>query len=158
MVREVPVTVELQAGRSALQLLYRVLQDVMLEFPGAFSDCKLPAGEKAFRKAYPNFLPIFEAARLASSDTSKIARLMVAGLNEQVVWRDEGGEYPLSEPLCDPGQPLVLETRQMMGSVGWQPSVVYRANVGWPQGFPNWVRSWWRRVPQRKKRVMPSVG
>ncbi len=126
MVREVLVTVELQAGRSALQLLYRVLQDVMLEFPGAFSDCKLPAGEKAFRKAYPNFLPIFEAARLASSDTSKIARLMVAGLNEQVVWRDEGGEYPLSEPLCDPGQPLVLETRQMMGSVGWQPSVVYR--------------------------------
>lgn len=129
------VAVELFEGRSALQVLYRLLQDAVREFPDVFGNCPLTANEKAFRTDYPNFLPNFEAARLASPARIAIARSMVAGLGEQVVWQGSAGVRLLSELLSGLSQPLTLETRQFGGSVGWQPNLVYHGERWTPKRF-----------------------
>jgi hypothetical protein len=96
----------------------------------AYSDdlvaAALPEDPRLFRKTYPEALPRFEVARLASTERHAIARHLAQGISRQLVWKDEDGERCLDEALAEPASPLPLVTRELKGKPGWTPSPVYR--------------------------------
>ena len=83
--------------RSASTVLQAVLADGIAAFPEALAAVSLPEDPKAFRKAYPELLPDYEAARLASPERNAIARHLVTALKQHVVWQDGAGSRPLSQ-------------------------------------------------------------
>lgn len=120
---------------SALMVLYAVLKDAAQAFPDAFSGTLpevapvvvgLSSGPDEFRDGYPDILPRFEAARLASPQRHQIACHIAAAVQKFVMLRDGRGQRPLHEGLRDSVAPLPLKMHAFAGNAGWQPNVVYR--------------------------------
>ena len=116
----------LAEDHSALAVLHGLLTDAAATFPEAFADVELPATPEMFRAAYPEVLPGFEAARLASAQRHEIARHVVVAQQKYIIWQDGQGKRPLQESLGDTVTPLPLEMHRFEGEPGWQPSLVYR--------------------------------
>ncbi|HEY5678533.1 MAG TPA: hypothetical protein VIS55_00540 [Pseudomonadales bacterium] len=113
-------------ARAASEVLHEVLADTAAAFPGALGPMGFPADPKAFRSTYPEVMPRFEAARLASGDRLAMARHAVGALQRRLVWQDAGGSRPLADALAEPAAPLELLQTDFPGEPGWRPSVVYR--------------------------------
>ena len=112
--------------QSALTVLHALLTDAETRFPDALADARLPPDQAGFRKHYPDALPRFEAARLASGERPRIARHLATALQEHISWQDASGRRTLREALDEPGEPLALDTHVFGGRTGWQPGLVYR--------------------------------
>ena len=110
--------VALAEGRSALHILYEVLQTAMAAYPEAFPTLDLTSDQAQFRKTYAEFLPRFELARLNSSNPVAIAQTCVDELNSAVVWRQADSETVLAHALQAPTEPLPLKTHIFEGSPG----------------------------------------
>ncbi len=111
---------------SASELMHRLLTDAASAFPEALGAARLPADPGEFRNVYPDILPGFEAARLASAQSHQIARHIVAAQQQYVVWQDALGQRPLHEAIIESSAPLPLKTHTFDGEPGWQASLVYR--------------------------------
>ena len=120
--------VVLPDGRAASALLLDCLQEASKAFPDAFGGIALPTDSAAFRTAYPEALPAFEAARLVSPDRFSIARTLAEAVTRQIRWRDADGECALSDWLAGQADamPLPLETHVYKGARGWRATPVYR--------------------------------
>lgn len=116
----------LAQGESALAVLHGVLADAAGAFAPAFAAVSMPAHAEAFRRVYPDLLPQFEAARLASPQRHQIANRALTALRPAIVWRDHAGTRPLDEALREAAEPLPLNTHAFEGTPGWQADVVYR--------------------------------
>jgi hypothetical protein len=112
--------------RAASEVLHEVLADTAAAFPDALGPVAFPADPKVFRATYPELMPRFEAARLASGDRLAIARHAVSALQRRLVWQDAGGSRPLGDALAEPAAPLQLESFEFLGEPGWKPGVVYQ--------------------------------
>lgn len=121
-----PGRVLLAEQRAASAVLHEILADAITTFPAALGAVELPADPKAFRKTYPEVLPRFEAARLASPEHAGIAGHAVKTLQQHLVWQDKRGIRPLRDALAEPATPLPLKVHNFGGEPGWQPSLVYR--------------------------------
>lgn len=119
-------SVLLAEQRAASNVLHDVLANAAAAYPEDLAAVGLPVDPRAFRGAYANVLPRFEAARLASRNRSEIARHLVSGLQRHVVWQDRAGSRPLHQALREEVEPLSLQTQAFSGSPGWQPTFVYR--------------------------------
>ena len=111
--------------RSALEVLHALLADAAASFPEALAAAEPPAEARVFRRTYPDVLPSFEAARLASRERVEIARHIVTALRDFVFWQDDSGSRPLHEALSEAAAPLPLEARCFAEEPGWSPSLVY---------------------------------
>ena len=120
--------VVLPEGRAASALLLDCLGEAATAFPGTFAAIDVPTSGSVFRKAYPEVLPAFEAARLASPDRVEIARTLAEAVAQQIRWRDVDGDRALSDWLAAQADaaPLPLETHRFSGTTGWQATPVYR--------------------------------
>ena len=76
--------VVLQDGCAASALLLDCLTKASNAFPDTFAAIAMPTAGAAFRKVYPEVLPAFEAARLASPDRAKIARMLAKAVARQM--------------------------------------------------------------------------
>lgn len=72
--------ISLADGQSALAVLDGLLRAAADAHPQTFGGIGLPETLDALRKAYPDVLPRFEAARLADPQRHDIAREMVRGM------------------------------------------------------------------------------
>ncbi len=106
--------------------MHEVLAATAAAFPDALGPVAFPSDPMVFRAAYPELMPRFEAARLASGDRLALARHAVGALRQRLAWQDAAGSRPLGEALMEPAEPLELEQIEFPGEPGWQPSVVYR--------------------------------
>jgi len=118
--------VALAKNQSALKVLHALLVDAVGAFPGALSSVALPSTLDTFRKRYPEVLPRFEAARLASPERDRISRHIVTALGQYIVWSDGSIERPLHVSLKDKTVPLTLVEHRFTGRPGWQPSLVFK--------------------------------
>ncbi len=109
----------LAEDHSALTVLHALLADAAAAFPEALGAVGLPADPRAFRSVYPETLPLFEAARLASAQRHEIARHVMAAQQRYVVWQDSSGKRPLHEALRESAAPLPLQTHTFDGDPGW---------------------------------------
>jgi hypothetical protein len=116
----------LAENRSASEILHALLADAIAAFPDTFTSVAFPADAVKFRKAYPDVLPHFEAARRASTDRHAISRHITTAMQQNIEWRDDSGPRPLHEALNESAEPLLLKTHAFTGKPGWQPSLVYR--------------------------------
>jgi len=116
----------LAEDHSALGVLHMLLTDAVAAFPDALGAVDLPADQAVFRSSYPEALPRFEVARLASVQRLEIARHIETAQQQYIVWQDGSGQRPLHEALKDPVAPLPLKMHSFEGEPGWQPSLVYR--------------------------------
>ncbi|MCZ6710695.1 MAG: hypothetical protein O7B25_10055 [Gammaproteobacteria bacterium] len=119
-------SVLLAEHHSALKVLHTLLADATAAFPNALGAAELPATPQAFRSIYPDVLPRFEAARLASQERYQIAHHLMTALQQYIFWQDDSGQRPLHEALTEPAAPLSLEMHAFDGEAGWQPSLVYQ--------------------------------
>ena len=85
-----PGAVDLAAGASATEHLHRVLVATRERFPEELGSVELGSAD-AFRGGYPEVLPRFEAARVATERRSELAAALVEAAETAVVWC-EGGE------------------------------------------------------------------
>ncbi|MCB1693535.1 MAG: hypothetical protein KDI19_12280, partial [Pseudomonadales bacterium] len=69
-------SVQLEDGQSASTLLHDVLARTVEAFPETFGSLSIPERD-AFRKAYCDWLPQFESARLSSQARVQVARFAV---------------------------------------------------------------------------------
>ncbi len=118
--------VALAQDHSALEILHRLLLDAVTTFPEPFTKLQLPEDAKIFRKQYPEILPRFEAARLASVERNPIDRHMVTALQPYIIWQDASVTRPLAEALRDAAAPAPLTMHAFDGAPGWAPNIVYR--------------------------------
>ncbi len=118
--------VSLAQNQSALTVLHALLVDAVGAFPGALSSAALPSTLDTFRKRYPEALPRFEAARLASPERYRISRHIVAALEQYIVWSDGSIDRPLGVSLQEKAVPLALIEHRFTGRPGWQPSLVFK--------------------------------
>ena len=116
------MTVELQSGLSAGEILYQLLAHAATQFPEAL---QVPASAKSFRQSYQEVLPKFEAARVASDRADDIARLLAEEMREFIVWRDGAREIPLYQQLEQRASPLPLQTQSFAGQPGWKPRIMF---------------------------------
>jgi hypothetical protein len=112
--------------QAASSVLHDVLASAVAAFPDTLGAARLPSDPRAFRQAYADVLPRFEAARLASTARGEIARHLVCGLQRHLVWQDPAGSRPLHEALAETVAPLPLQQHAFSGAPGWAPSFVYR--------------------------------
>ena len=120
--------VVLPDGCAASALLLDCLTKASNAFPDTFAAIAMPTAGAAFRKVYPEVLPAFEAARLASPDRAEIARMLAKTVARQIRWRDADGDCALADWLAGQADaaPLSLETHAFRGAKGWQATPVYR--------------------------------
>ena len=118
--------VVLAEDNSALVVLHKLLIGAATTYPEAFVAVGLPADPKTFRRDYPEVLPQFEAARLASANSQEIAGHLVTALQQYVVWKDPTGTRSLADALSQPAEPLALSMHAFEGESGWQASLVYQ--------------------------------
>ena len=116
----------LAENRSASEVLHTLLAEAAAAFPDPFRTVSLPTDPDIFRTVYPDVLPRFEAARLASAERHEIARHVTAALQQHILWRADSGPRPLHEALAEPAAALPLKMHAFDGEPGWQPSLVYR--------------------------------
>ena len=91
--------VVLAGSHSASSALHAVLAETEAAFPSALLDAGLPENHEVFRRTYPEVLPRYEAARLASTRRADIARYLAGALRKVVVWRGSAGDLPLHDAL-----------------------------------------------------------
>ena len=118
--------VVLAGSHSASSALHAVLAETEAAFPSALLDAGLPENHEVFRRTYPEVLPRYEAARLASTRRADIARYLAGALRKVVVWRGSAGDLPLHDALEVTASALPLQMHAFAGAPGWRPSVVYR--------------------------------
>ena len=118
--------VQLAEQRPASAVLHAVLADAVASHPQALEAVRLPADARALRNTYPDVLPRFEAARLASSERGEIAHRAVTTLQQHIVWKDKTGSRPLHDVLAESATALPLEMHAFGGEPGWRPSLLYR--------------------------------
>lgn len=118
--------VVLSEGRSALAALHAALVAAATAFPAALGDVGIPASARELRRVYPDLLPRFEAARLASEARAAIGRCVLDMLYRQIAWQDADGQRPLAQALREEVAPLPLQTQAFSAAPAWQPSVTYR--------------------------------
>ncbi len=118
--------VQLAGGRTALALLRDVLAGAVNQFPDALRSAAFPADADVFRKTYPEALPRFEAARVASGAGGDIARHLALALRPFVRWQQAETDCALHEALQQTADAFPLESCQLPGQAGWRPSFVYR--------------------------------
>jgi len=116
-----PGSVLLAAQQAASAVFHAALAEAVAAYPRALAVAGLPAEVDEFRADYPDALPRFEAARLASAERLVIARQVVAALEKHLVWQDESGSSSLTEALALPAVPLPLERHDFQGEPGWRP-------------------------------------
>lgn len=116
--------VALREGKSASEIFYEVLTRVAEKYP-AWSDLSWPT-QVEFRKDYVNFLPKFEARRLASSQRVDIANSLAADILDYLVL----GEAPLAVALEQAAKPLPLK------------SIVGKSTTRWSPDFESEGRRW----------------
>ncbi len=111
---------------SATSLFGKTLLEAADRFPDTFNEVRLPTQPSAFRKAYGQALPAFEAARLGSNQRLEIARSLIAALESHIAWQDAKGTRPLRDALAEPADPLALSSHHFDGPPGWEPSLLYK--------------------------------
>ncbi len=116
--------VSLRAGKSASTVFYEVLTRSAEKY-GAWSDLQWPS-QAQFRQGYVDFLPKFEARRLASPQRYDIANDLAKDTLDDLVL--DGVAIP--DALAQPGNALPLETIKGVKSSHWQPTFDYDG-VGW---------------------------
>ncbi|XOV82766.1 MAG: hypothetical protein ACFHXK_18140 [bacterium] len=121
-----PGEVLLAGNDSALVILHAVVRDAAAAFPDVFEAADIPAEPEVFRRRYPDVLPAFEAARLASSKAAAVAVHMVSRLREYIVWHDGNQNQPLHRMLSQPAAPLPLCEQAYAGEAGWRPNFVFK--------------------------------
>lgn len=124
-------SVQLAGRESASSVLYEVLAETIFAFPEDLASTQLPNTLQAFRKKYPDWLPRYEAVRLASTRRVEIARYAAAAAAKRVLWQDRSESSPLSEALTEPAAPLDLNVSEPKGEPGWRSDFVYRGER-WP--------------------------
>lgn len=111
--------VQLPSDTSASALLHTLLCKACEHFDD-LKHVQLPESGKGFRKVFPEVLPVFEAARIASKNRSAIARRMGLEAASSLVYRTaEGEDRKLADVLGnDLREPLPLETKTGTASAG----------------------------------------
>ncbi len=120
-----PGSVVLADRQTASQTLHGVLAEAASAFPEALAPARLPESPPAFQRSYPEILPRFEAARLASAERRAIARHLASAMRRRLLWRDDAGSRPLDEALAEAAAPLPLERCGGRGEPGWRPGAIY---------------------------------
>lgn len=118
-----PGTVDLSGSDTATAHLHRVLVATAAAFPSVFGEVDVGSSSESFKRAYPDVLPRFEAARADAEERSDIAATMVDAGRAAVVWSAGTGERPLAEHVGAPAEPLELESVQLSGSGRLHPRV-----------------------------------
>ena len=77
--------VDLASGRSATHHLHQVLVGAQERFADAFGDVDLGATSDEFKRRYPEALPRFEAARVASPQRAVIATALIDATRSAIV-------------------------------------------------------------------------
>lgn len=124
-------SVQIVERQSASSVLYEVLAETIFAFPQELAGTQLPNTLQRFRKTYPDWLPLYEAVRLASPRRVEIAGHAVAAAAKRVVWQGGSEHMPLAEALGEPAAPLDLHVSEPRGEPGWRPEFVYRGER-WP--------------------------
>ncbi|MEQ8859185.1 MAG: hypothetical protein RIC56_11085 [Pseudomonadales bacterium] len=114
------------ADQSASTILHRTLAEAVAAFPAALAKASLPEDPQIFRQRYVDVLPRFEAARLASSERSEIARTLSAATGRRLLWEGPDGAVPLAHALEITAAPLALDSLEPCADPGWEPQLVYR--------------------------------
>ncbi|MEO1064122.1 MAG: hypothetical protein AAFZ07_22100 [Actinomycetota bacterium] len=122
------MTVDLASGATATEHLHRALVVAQQRFPGELGSVDL-GGADRFRRSYPDALPRFEAARVASDRRREIAEALVAAASSAVVWSDDAGECPLGQHLAVPAAPFDTTTEELPGDGRLRPSVPIDGDV-----------------------------
>lgn len=101
--------VQLPADTTASALLHALLRKACANH-NELGHVEIPESPKGFRKLFPDVVPAFEAARIASKNRSAIARRIVLEAASALVYRDEtGNDEKLVDHLAkESGQPLRL--------------------------------------------------
>jgi hypothetical protein len=102
--------VDLAGGRSATHHLHQVLAGTQERFADTFGDIDLGATSAEFKGRYPDALPRFEAARVASPKRSEIAAALIDATRSAIVWHDSDGEHGLGEYIAGSAEPFELES------------------------------------------------
>jgi hypothetical protein len=119
-------SVQLANAGSVSTLLYTLVTQAVARYPGTFSSLEVPHSIGQFRHVYPDWLPAFEAARLASTDRLEIARFLASAAHECLVWREGDHSQPLKSALDSSAAPLTLISQSPRTSPGWKADIVYR--------------------------------
>lgn len=100
--------VQLPEGATGSSLLHDVLQAALEQFPEALNAAALPVGSRAFKTGFDEALARYEAARVASSERSAIARCIVDRTSAAVRFVSKDGAEPLSAVMQRRVEPLSL--------------------------------------------------
>lgn len=129
-------SVQLADQQSASTILHGILAQAVTAFPAALTEASLPEDPQIFRKRYADALPRFEAARLASSERTAIARALAAATRRSLLWQGADGAVPLAQALEVAAAPLPLESLEPAADPGWEPQLVYRGERWSAQQIP----------------------
>jgi len=114
---------------SGAAVLYVALQDTVAAFEQDFAALALPPTLEAFKSAYSDLLPAFEAMRLQSPRAAQVARAMLVRASEALRFVDDAGERALSEVLGEPCEPLTLAHVRLPGNGRWVPEVDFAGRL-----------------------------
>ncbi len=130
MVSETPGgSVVLAGGRSASEILYGALDDAVRTCATPSKSFSLPNKGQVFKRAYPDILPVFEAARLGSTQRLEMARHIVDTLRRELVWQWGSEAMPVAGVLRDAAEPLALEVKDFGAGQGWTPELTDRGTI-----------------------------
>jgi hypothetical protein len=97
-------------------LLWELLREAHKQYPRALLTARFPTSAEPFKQRYPEVLPRFEAARVASRERVEIAVAISRASRHALLLREAGVERPLAEALADRADPLPLELRAPRGT------------------------------------------
>lgn len=116
--------VVLPHGHTGSSFFHHVLQKAVETFPQALGSARLPSDAKVFKREYRDALVRFEAARVASPDRVRIARLIANQSQAELVFASVRGAVPLSDHMAEPTSPIELRTLHAdKGATGLTPVV-----------------------------------
>jgi len=121
--------VQLKANQSAAGMLHSLLREAIDRYPEVFVATPLRDDLNAFRKDYVDFLPRFEAARIASVHRSAIAQQLAKGLASSIDYQQDGHIWSLPDYLNQPCEPLSLQTASPNCSPQCKPVLSYRGKI-----------------------------
>jgi hypothetical protein len=122
---ELSGNVDLAGGESATLHLHRTLAIVGDAFPDVFAGTDIGESDAAFKRAYPEVLPRFEAARADAGARIDIAAALVEAGRAAVVWNDGRADHPLDAHVEDSAEPFPLTSTQLPGSTRLRPVVPF---------------------------------